>query len=91
MKFRSIAVPVEAVKFDLTVEHLEDEHNVKYIKDSYGNILPLVIGDWIVHFPNNEIHVVTDKNFKERFVMTEYFTKEELSYARRLAENCDCE
>lgn len=90
MKYRSIAVPVEAIQFDLTVPHLVDEYGVNYIKDSYGNILPLVVGDWIVYFPNNEIHVVTDKCFKQRFERTESFTKSELSYARRLAENSDC-
>ena len=91
MKYRSIAVPVDATQFDQTVKHFVDEFNVKYIKDSEGNMLSIVIGDWIVYFPNNEIHVVSDKNFKQRFVMTEYFTKEELMYARKLAETCDCE
>lgn len=91
MKYRSIAVPVEAVQFDETVAHMVDEHGVMYIQDSYGNILPLVIGDWIVYFPNNEIHVVADKCFKQRFEQTDKFTKQELTYARRMAEACDCE
>lgn len=90
MKYRSIAVPVDAVQFDLNVPHFVDEYGVNYIRDSYGNILPLVVGDWIVYFPNNEIHVVADKCFKQRFEQTDKFTKQELSYARKLAETNDC-
>ena len=48
------------------------------------------IGSWRVEFPNGEVHIVEDKYFNQRFEKTEKFTKEELSYASKLAKESDC-
>ena len=47
-------------------------------------------GDWLVEFPNGEVHVVRDIRFKQRFEHVESYTKEDIksavSMARKLAE-----
>lgn len=96
MNYRSIAVPVKATQWIK-----EDSHILVFPNYDGGDIISysltgeygateVEVGDWIVEFPNGEIHVVRDKHFKQRFEQTEKFTKSELSYAQRLSETTDC-
>lgn len=96
LKFKSRSVPVKAVQFNskdgneyVDVDTLAYDWEVYNLRDEYGGT-DVQDGDWIVEFPNKEIHVVTDENFKLRFEEVEEYTKKELSYASLLAASCDC-
>lgn len=96
MNYRSIAVPVQATQWFKDGDHnlvypIFDGFNIQWyeLSNSSGST-EVDSGDWIVEFPNGEVHVVRDKHFKQRFQETTKFTKQELSYVSRLASMGDC-
>lgn len=96
MNYRSVSVPVEATQWLQPGDHKRVKRNTNfstdfyYLEDNLGNELSVEASDWIVEFPNLEIHVVKDVHFKQRFEHTEKYTPKELSYASRMAAAGDC-
>lgn len=96
MNYRSISVPVKATQWNKPGDHekVTEDNTYQivtyYIEDKLSNPLPVEAGDWIVDFPNGELHVVRDVHFKQRFEHTDKYTMKELGYAARMAESGDC-
>lgn len=67
-----------------------ESYTTYYLTEDLG-ATEIAIGDWIVQFPNGEVHVVQDKHFQQRFEHVKEYTKTELSYAHKLAEIGGCE
>ena len=86
--YRSKSVPVKAFRV-IDIDNLGFIECFYDKKHSYEGMI-VNENDWIVQFPNNEVHIVEDEHFKQRFERTEKFTKTELSYASKLAKESDC-
>lgn len=101
MNYKSKAVPVvaeqvlynsiNAIDSELFATYGEDRRikgGLPQLKDVYGGTV-IDSGDWLVEFPNGEIHVVRDEQFKQRFEHVNTYTPEEvknaISMARALA------
>ena len=92
MYYKSRPVPVKAIQWN-------KDGDYSLVRQVSGNRYELSLEygateveptDWIVEFPNGEIHVVRDIHFKIRFEHVETFTPKEISYARLLADMGDC-
>lgn len=84
MNFKSKSIPVKATQWQEGTDHRE-------MYTGYLNAETIVNdGDWIVEFPNGELHVVENKYFVQRFEHVKEYTKAELSYAAKLAKEGDC-
>jgi hypothetical protein len=95
--FRSKPVPVKATQWFKDGDHPNvypqfDGFNIQgYELDTSLGSTAVDFGDWIVEFPDGEIHVVRDEHFKIRFQEVKVLSKEDKSYAKLLASIGDCE
>lgn len=55
------------------------------LKKQYG-ATEIEATDWIVEFPNGEVHVVRDERFSQRFQRVEAYTPEEVKNAISMAK-----
>jgi hypothetical protein len=95
--FRSKPVPVKATQWFKDGDHdrvypIFDGFNIQgYELSSESGSTEVDFGDWIVEFPDGEIHVVRDEHFKIRFEEVKELTKKDRTYAQLLASIGDCE
>lgn len=90
MHYKSISVPVKAIQWERTSVHwaVVKFTNFRFeLLEKLGGTA-VDVGDWIVEFPNGEVHVVTNERFQQRFQHTEMFTPEEVNNAISMAKLC---
>ena len=90
MNYKSISVPVKAIQWTVNSSHwaVIKYTNFRFeLKETLGGTA-VDVGDWVVEFPNGEVHVVTDERFKQRFQHVETYTPEEVDNAVSMAKLC---